>query len=146
MTVQGNTLAGLRIDPWSYEVGAEKIREYANAVGESSRIYFDRSAAVAAGFRAVAAPPMFAVVYCRWMEPAIMDERLAIDYARMVHGGQEFRWAEPVCAGDTITTSAVVEAEFHKGELRFVVFGSRSMNQLGEEAVAGRWTMIVRSR
>lgn len=137
-------IAGLHITPWSYEVGAEKIREYATAVGETSPVYFDRRAALAAGFRDVAAPPMFAVVFCRWLEPAIMDERLGIDYARMLHGGQEFRWAEPVCAGDSVATSVVVEEEFYKRDLRFVVFESRSKNQHGHETVVGRWTMIVR--
>ncbi len=46
-----------------YEVGREKIREYANAVGETNPVHHDPEAAKAAGFRGVVAPPMFAVVY-----------------------------------------------------------------------------------
>ena len=48
---------------FEYEVGKEKIREYARAVGEDNPVYFDREQAKAAGFRDVPAPPMFAVVY-----------------------------------------------------------------------------------
>ena len=44
-------------------MGKEKIKEYAWAVGEDNPVYFDREQAKAAGFRDVAAPPMFAVVY-----------------------------------------------------------------------------------
>jgi len=46
-----------------YEVGKEKIGEYAEAVGEDNPVYFDRDKAREAGFRDVVAPPMFAVVY-----------------------------------------------------------------------------------
>ena len=36
---------------YDYEVGKEKIREYAYAVGEDNPVYFDRQAAKDAGFR-----------------------------------------------------------------------------------------------
>ena len=54
---------GKTYPPFEYEVGKEKIKEYAWAVGEDNPVYFDREQAKAAGFRDVAAPPMFAVVY-----------------------------------------------------------------------------------
>ena len=54
---------GKRYPAYAYEVGKEKIREYAWAVGEDNPVYFDREQAQAAGFRDVPAPPMFAVVY-----------------------------------------------------------------------------------
>ena len=54
---------GKTYPPFEYEVGKEKIREYAHAVGEDNPIYFDRAAATEAGFRDIAAPPMFAVIY-----------------------------------------------------------------------------------
>ena len=54
---------GKTYPPYEYEVGKEKIREYAAAVGEDNPVYFDRERARAAGFRDVPAPPMFAVVY-----------------------------------------------------------------------------------
>ena len=56
---------GKKFPAFEYEVGREKIREYANAVGETNPIHHDREAAQAAGFRDVVAPPMFAVVYSR---------------------------------------------------------------------------------
>ena len=48
---------------FEYEVGREKIREYAHAVGEANPVHLDPEAARAAGFRDVVAPPMFCVVY-----------------------------------------------------------------------------------
>lgn len=131
--------------PFEYEVGREKIREYANAVGETNPVYFDRQAARDAGFRDVVAPPMFAVVYSAGsVGPPIFDEEIGIDFMRMVHGGQEFVWGEPVCAGDTITTTTTFKDYREQDGRKFYVFESVSENQDGEEVVRGTWTNIVR--
>ena len=130
---------------FTYEVGLEKIREYANAVGEGGQVHHDREAAKEAGFRDVVAPPMFAVVYSAGaMGPAIFDPDVGMDFARMLHGSQEFVWAEPVCAGDTITTEARVKDVYDKDGMEFYVFESVSRNQDGRETVRGTWTDIVR--
>jgi acyl dehydratase len=47
----------------TYEVGKEKIGEYARVLGIENPVHFDREAARSAGFRDVVAPPMFCVVY-----------------------------------------------------------------------------------
>ena len=100
----------------TYEVGAEKIREYANAVGAANPVHHDHEAARAAGFRDLVAPPMFCVVYsARAMGPAILDPEVGINLATMVHGGQEFEWGEPVCAGDVITTTAKLQGDLREG-------------------------------
>jgi acyl dehydratase len=129
----------------TYEVGLEKIREYANAVGQNEPVHHDREAAKAAGFRDVVAPPMFAVVYSSpAMGPAILDPEVDINFAAMVHGGQEFVWGEPVCAGDEITTRAKVSEIYEKDGKGFYVFESVSTNQDGVEVVRATWTNIVR--
>jgi acyl dehydratase len=129
----------------TYEVGLEKIREYANAVGEGSDVHRDREAATAAGFRDVVAPPMFAVVYSSpALGPAILDPDVGINFAAMVHGGQEFVWGEPVVAGDVITTTSRVVDISEKDGKGFYVFESTSVNQDGDEVVRATWTNIVR--
>jgi len=136
---------GKTYSPAVYEVGLEKIREYANAVGEEGRVHHDRDAAREAGFRDVVAPPMFAVVYsAKAMAPAILDPELGINLMRMLHGSQEFVWGEPVCAGDTIETTAEVKDLYEKDGKEFYVFESVSRNQDGQEVVRATWTNIVR--
>ena len=131
--------------PVEYEVGKEKIAEYARAVGEDNPVYFDREQARAAGFRDIPAPPMFAVVYAMGsVGPGLFDPDVGIDFPMMVHGGQEFAWGEPVCSGDTISTATTVEDIFEKDGKGFYVFESGSTNQLGREVVRGTWTNIVR--
>jgi acyl dehydratase len=136
---------GKSYPPFEYEVGREKIREYAYAIGDHDPVYHDRAAARAAGFRDVVAPPMFVVVYSAGaVGPAVLDPELGIDLARMLHGGQEFVWSEPVCAGDTITTAASVKDIYERDGRGFYVFESLSRNQDGQEVVRGTWTNIVR--
>jgi acyl dehydratase len=130
---------------FTYEVGLEKIREYANAIGEGEPVHHDREAARAAGFRDVVAPPMFAVVYSAGaMGPAIFDPDVGMDFARMLHGSQEFVWGEPVCAGDTITTDVEWKDRSEKDGKTFFVFESVSRNQDEQEVVRATWTNIVR--
>src|SRR3954452_12983473 len=84
----------------TYAVGREKIREYARAVGETNPLHLDVEAARAAGYDDVVAPPMFVVVYAGpSMGPAIFDPEVGINFALMVHGGQEFVWGAVVIAG-----------------------------------------------
>jgi acyl dehydratase len=136
---------GKEYPPFEYEVGREKIREYSNAVGESDPVHHDAGAARSAGFRGVVAPPMFCVVYSAGaMGPAILDPETGINLMMMVHGGQEFEWGEPVCAGDTITTTARLADVSDKNGMTFYVFESESTNQDGKTTVKGKWTNIVR--
>jgi acyl dehydratase len=136
---------GKSYPPFEYEVGREKIREYAHAIGATDQIHFDRGVARAEGFRDVVAPPMFAVVYSAGsLGPAVLDPEVGIDFMRMVHGGQEFVWGEPVCSGDTITTETSVKDINEKDGRTFFVFQSVSTNQDGQEVVRGTWTNIVR--
>ena len=104
-----------------------------SAVGETNPVHLDREAAQAAGFRDVVAPPMFCVVYSApAMGPAILDPEVGINLAAMVHGGQEFVWGEPVCAGDMITTTATCNEIYEKDGSGFYVFESVSTNQDGD--------------
>jgi acyl dehydratase len=136
---------GKTYEPTLYAVGREKIKEYAYAVGESNPLHLDPQAARAAGYADVVAPPMFAVVYSRGaIGPAILDPEVGINFALMVHGGQEFIWGPLVVAGDEITTTATVKDISERRGMEFYVFETVSDNQRGETVCTGTWTNIVR--
>jgi acyl dehydratase len=136
---------GKTYPPVSYAVGREKIKEYAWAVGETNPLHLDPEAARQAGYADVVAPPMFVVVYAvRAVTPALFDPDVGINFAMMVHGGQEFRWGPLVLAGDEIVTATTVKDVARRGEMAFYVFESRSHNQRGETVCVGTWTNIVR--
>jgi acyl dehydratase len=136
---------GKTYPPQTYAVGREKVREYASAVGEEAPVHHDPEAARAAGHADVVAPPMFAVVYAsKAMMPALFDPEVGIDFARMLHGAQEFAWGEPVVAGDEIVTEAQLMSVDERAGLTFFVFETRSTNQDGADVCTGTWTNIVR--
>ena len=127
-------------------MGREKVREYARAVGETNPLHLDVEAARAAGYADVVAPPMFAVVFSApAIAPGLFDPEVGIDFARMVHGGQEFRWGRLVVAGDEITTVATVKDISERGgngllRLRVAVDRRRT----ARPSAVGTWTNIVR--
>ena len=136
---------GKQWDPVTYEVGAEKVREFANAIGAENPVHHDHEAAKSAGFRDLVAPPMFCVVYsARAMAPAILDPEIGINLATMLHGSQEFVWDEPVCDGDLVSTTAACGEIYEKDGKGFYVFETISTNQDGVQTVKGTWTNIVR--
>lgn len=129
----------------SYAVGREKVREFAQAVGETNPLYFDVEAARAAGYDDVVAPPMFAVVYSgRAVWPAVQDPEVGLDFSMLVHGTQEFEWGPVVVAGDEISTSVTISDIAERGGMGFYIFESVASNQRGETVCTGTWTNIVR--
>src|SRR3954451_10045022 len=128
-----------------FEIEGERISQYAYAVGAENPVHHDAAAAKEAGFRDLAAPPMFCVVYSApAMGPAILDPEVGMNFAAMVHGGQEFEWGPLVVAGDEITTTASVKDISERGGMGFYVFTSVSTNQNDETVCTATWTNIVR--
>jgi acyl dehydratase len=136
---------GKTYPPVTYAVGREKVREYAYAVGETNPLYFDVDAARAAGYADVVAPPMFAVVYQgRAITPALFDPEVGIDFAHMLHAGQEFEWRLLVVAGDEITTTTTVADIGERGGMGSYVFRTESRNECGDTVCTGIWRQLVR--
>jgi acyl dehydratase len=125
---------GHAYDPVVYPVTREAIDAYVTAVDEDPSVYGD------------IAPPMFAVVFCAAaMGVAMFDPELEIDFAHLVHGGQEFSWPGPVVrAGDEITTVASVQEIRETAGLQFYGFATESTNQHKQTVARGLWTNIVR--
>ncbi|MFJ9980897.1 FAS1-like dehydratase domain-containing protein [Streptomyces cyaneofuscatus] len=94
----------------AYEVGREKIREFAEAVGDTHPAYIDVEAARALGHPDVIAPPtfVFSITY-RAAGEVVQDPQLGLDYSRVVHGDQKFSYVRPVRAGDRLTVTSTIE-------------------------------------
>ena len=94
-----------------YEVGREKIAEFAAAIGSSDPAYLDPEAARALGHPDVVAPPTFAIIVAQRAEAAIVqDPEAGIDYSRVVHGEQRFTHHRPITAGDRLVATASIDA------------------------------------
>lgn len=94
-----------------FQVGREKIREFARAIGERSAVCLDPEAARAAGHPDVVAPPTFTVTFTMpVIEAFLRDPDLDWDYARMVHGDQSIVLHRPIHGGDELVTVVHVDA------------------------------------
>ena len=92
-----------------YLVSREKIREFADAIGDPNPAYRDPAAARKLGHPDVIAPPTFPMVITATTSQALLfDPELGLDYGRMVHGEQRFVHSRPVRAGDRLAAALTV--------------------------------------
>lgn len=93
-----------------YEVGREKIKEFARAIGDDNPAYVDPDAARALGHQDVIAPPTFPIVVSMAAgHQVVADPALGLDYGKVVHGDQRFVYTRPVRAGDRLQATVSVE-------------------------------------
>ena len=143
-------LIGKEYPPFTYEVGREKIREYALATKLKNRIHLDPEVARKSPYGTVVAPPTFAAVYCGGVLKTLFTDRdLGMDVPRIVHGEQAFRFGDVVKSGDRITTTARIDDIFSKSNEsgvtnEFLVVKTISLNHRGRMVCEGVWTLLER--
>lgn len=151
---------GRTYGPFTYEVGVEKLREFAyavggtipsmsfSAVGPPAGLHpwlHDQRAAAASAYGSIIAMPNFAVVYA--MAPfskAVIDPDLGIDLLRLVHGEQEFEFLEVVRPGDVLSTTGTITNLFEKAAKDFLTVTTESTNQHGQAVTRATWTAVIR--
>jgi acyl dehydratase len=128
-----------------YEVGREKIREFADSIGDPNPAYRDAEAARALGHPDVIAPPTFAIVLTlKAGHAVIMDPDLGIDYSRVVHGEQRFVHARPVRAGDVLHAVVTVEEIRAAGGNDLITTRADVSTVDGEAVLTATSTIVVR--
>jgi acyl dehydratase len=129
----------------TYEVGKEKIKEYAKAIKNPDPHYLDDDFAKKSKYGTIIAPPTFAVVFGAYLiEPVFNDKDLNLNMAMLVHGEQELEFFEVVKAGDSITTSAKIVDIKNKEKLDVISVEIKSKNQHGKDVSRGIYTFVVR--
>lgn len=138
-------LEGKTYDPVTYEVGREKIREFAQAVGETAPIYHDPEAAKAEGHPEQIAPLTFpTVLHVRSGPQVIMDPDLGVNYSLVVHGTQEFEYRRPIYAGDVLTATPRIAEIEDRGPHEFLTIETTMTDDGGEEVCVARAVLISR--
>jgi len=138
-------LLGKAYPPLHYEVGREKLREFAVAVGETDPLYHDLVVARAAGFPDLPAVPTFPVVLSmRAGRAAYDDPELGVDYGRLVHGEQEFSYERPVLAGDRLVATPTVVAIRSRGRHETLTIETAITTEAGEPVCTARSMVVIR--
>jgi acyl dehydratase len=128
-----------------YEVGREKIREFAEAIGSSDPAHVDPEAARALGHRDVIAPPTFAVIVAQRSEAQLItDPNAGIDYSRVVHGEERFTHHRPITAGDRLVATLHVDSLREAGGHSMVTTRVEIAEASGEAVSSVMSTIVVR--
>lgn len=126
-----------------YEVGREKIREFAVAVGDANPVYTDPEAAKAFGHPDVIAPPTFVFAITFAAAGLVVDDpQLGLDYSRVVHGDQKFAYTRPVRAGDRLAVTSTIESIKSLAGNDVVTIRGEVHDESGEHVVTA-WTKLV---
>ncbi|MGW4030277.1 FAS1-like dehydratase domain-containing protein [Streptomyces sp. NPDC004838] len=126
-----------------YEVGREKIREFAEAVGDANPAYTDQEAAKALGHPDVIAPPTFAfAITYRAAGVVVQDPLLGLDYDRVVHREQRFAYTRPVRAGDRLAVVSTIESIKSLAGNDILEIRGEVRDETGEHVVTA-WTKLV---
>ena len=140
---------GVESEPVAYEIDNTGCRQFARAVGYTDPVYFDETAAKAAGHRGIPAPVGFLghpVVVPG--QPSRTPEafRMDIPYKRVLNGGTDIEYLADVCAGDKLTATTKLadlsEREGRMGPMLIVNTETTFKNDNGETVAIQRGTAI----
>jgi acyl dehydratase len=138
-------LVGKEYPPVRYEVGREKLREFAESVGETDPIYHDEEAARAAGHPDIPAVPTFPIVLSLRVGQKVYDDpELGLDYSRVVHSEQEFSYHRPIFAGDRLLAAGRVASVEVKGRHELLAIETKVTTEAGEPVCSAMVTLISR--
>lgn len=131
--------------PMSYVVSVEKIRNFAEAIGDDNPIYWDRDAARASGHADLVAPPTFGVsIITRAQDEVLFNPALGLDYSRVVHGDQRHVIHRPVIAGDELFCTFYVDGVRVVQGNEFLSLRTEVADPAGEPVCTVYGTLVVR--
>lgn len=134
---------GREYPPQTYEVSREKVREFAEAIGDPNPVYVDRDAAAAHGHADIAAPPTFVMIPVMNGFDMLMDD-LGIEFARVVHVNQRFAYQRAVVAGDHLV--ATTRLDGHRSVARNDLLTIRTVvrDGAGDDVCTSTATLLIR--
>lgn len=128
-----------------FEVTADSVREFADAIGDPNPVFRDAAAAKAAGHAGVIAPPTYVTKLNFLYAPQIvLDEDLNLNYALVVHGEQEYEYLRPLRAGDRLIGKPRIADITAKGRNELLVTEASVETTEGEKVAVARSTIVSR--
>jgi hypothetical protein len=124
-------LAGRTYPPVEFLLDAERIREFATAVGHPSDDV----------------PPTIVTVpeIAAGLANVLADPELGLDLSRVLHGEQEYEWGHPFTVGERVLAEATIEDVRTKAGLEILRLRTDLRDEAGRTVVVARSTLIVRT-
>jgi len=125
-------LEGKTYPPTRFEVRREHALAFARAVGDDGSFV----------------PPTFVTApeVQAGLAQVVEDADLGMDFARVVHGEQEYEWSRPVRVGDVLEVRSKIESIRAKGGHEFLTLRTEMRDETGALVVLARSSLVVRGR
>ncbi len=142
-------LIGVSGEPITFKVEEGAIQRYAQAIGDPNPLFNDIENASKNKYGRLICPPGFT----GWPIKGGISVFKLVDSlikagapTRLLDGGVEFEFVEPIGAGDVLTTTtkiaSITERETRMGKTMFTTVETTFVNQKGKVALNGRATFI----
>ena len=139
------SLKGKEYSPITVTVERDRIVQFAESIGDDSPAFRDEEAAREAGLPGQLAPPTFPTTMQMLASAQVVgDQDLGLDYSRVVHGEQEYRYERPIVVGDVLTAVPRIADIYAKKSNEFVVTEAEITDSDGRLVVVARSTLISR--
>ena len=149
ITAELKKLVGVPVEPTIYKVEEGAIKRYAEAIGDPNPLYDDPDFAKTSKYGRLMAPPGFTGWPVKGELPIFeLFDSLTKAGAppRLLDGGVELEFFEPIGAGDVLTATIKVanmaERETRLGKTMFTVVEATFVNQDKKVALKSRSTLI----
>ncbi|MFF3574167.1 fused (3R)-hydroxyacyl-ACP dehydratase subunits HadA/HadB [Nocardia jiangxiensis] len=128
-----------------YDVGREKVREFARAVQNNHPAHRFEDEAAKLGHRNILAPPTFAAVIGMTITQALLDSTLTqYDLSQILQTDQLFEIHRPLVVGRCTTSQAKIESIRQVRGNDFVTVRATLIDEDGEVAVVATVTIVAR--
>ena len=129
--------------PDYFEVGREKLREFAVAVKNDHPTHFSETDAADAGYDALLAPLTFLAVAGRRVQLEIFTKfDIPINIARVMHRDQKFQFYRPILANDRLYFDTYLDSVIESHGAVIVEIRSEVTDAEGKPVVTSVVTML----
>ncbi|MEV4124072.1 fused (3R)-hydroxyacyl-ACP dehydratase subunits HadA/HadB [Nocardia sp. NPDC049707] len=129
-----------------YEVGREKIREFARAVRGFHPAHWYEDAAWELGYDGLIAPPTFSSIIWPLLQRKMFDSVLTgYDFSQVLQTEQRIRVHRPLIAGDRLRCDSYVESFRQFSDMDFMLIRNVLTNQYNELLQTAYTTVVART-
>jgi acyl dehydratase len=129
-----------------YEVGREKIREYARAVQDSHPAHYREDAAHQLGYDGLIAPITFvSILGSLAIEELFVRVLVGYDLSQMMHTDQQLTLHRPVRVGDRLDCDICLESFRQMGGTDIIVTRNLIIDQHQDPVATARTTFVART-
>ncbi|RVW03648.1 (3R)-hydroxyacyl-ACP dehydratase subunit HadA [Rhodococcus spongiicola] len=132
--------------PDYYEVGREKVREFAAAIQNDHPAHYDEEAAHALGYPTLLVPPTFISVIGAIAQKYLLEQIITgFDLSQILQTDQKLIFHRPLFAGDRLTVDVSLESFRQTAGTDIFVTKNFVTDEAGEPVVTSLTTLVGRA-